>query len=93
MMMMEALAARLKEPPFGELSVKCVDLRFSRSAARDLLRELDNAGYVVWSMDEIWPMPNGRESFLCKDVKAKRGFEFSVDKRLPGKSFVVRLRK
>ena len=107
-MMMEALAARLREPPFGELSVECVDLRFSPPAAHDLMRELHAAGYAIWHADKTGPFPavaNGpklgciaREMtdkgiLMAESKKSDRYFLFSVDQNLPGKSFVVSLKK
>jgi hypothetical protein len=85
MMMMEALAARLREPPFDDMPVEYVDLRFSPPAMRILVRELDQANYLICSA--------GGNDFIAENITGEHGFVFSVDKHLPGKSFVVRLRK
>jgi hypothetical protein len=82
---MEALAKRLRQPPLGDMEVAGVKVRFSQLALRDLLDDCHAGFYAVW--------PVGKNIFLCQFYNGDNAFEFSVDDRLPGKSFVLSVKK
>jgi hypothetical protein len=96
MKVIEAVVERLKEKPFTDVRLRSLDLRLSPKAARDLVRELehgrfsierDMVGYIAQEMA-------GRKDYIVWDSKEfGYVFGFSMDEHLPGKSFVMRLRK
>jgi hypothetical protein len=85
MLIMEALAERLSEPPLRELPVGRVEIAFSPDAVVDLLAELNAEKYTVRN--------TGIHRYAAYNKGHKFGFRFKMDGRLAGKSFMLRMKK
>jgi hypothetical protein len=95
MKVIEALYERLQEQ--GDMSLRRVNLRFSPKAAWELVRELEGGG--IFSIERkmqgcIAQEMAGREDYEVWHTKPlDHAFDFSLDRHLPGTSFVMRLKK